>query len=123
MEVRGPVTGRVRLERIEDVKEPTLTGFVHHNVGELWLDKHDELVQTRVETDAWQGYNGLTRKGYSHRVINLNAAPSPVGAGKAIGVHGGDLVLWMSPPRRSRHRTLAGLLRAPGIALGCAGGR
>lgn len=81
VEVRGPVTGRVRLERIENASEATLTDFVYRNVAPDWLINEfgfvPSLEPTLVETDAWQGYSGLRRNGYAHRIVNLNASREP----------------------------------------------
>lgn len=52
--------GRIHTEVIPDAKKATLQPVI------------EETVQpgTTVNTDEWQGYNGLERAGYSHRVIN-----------------------------------------------------
>jgi transposase-like protein len=57
VEVRGRVSGRVRLQMVPDASGPSLTGFVTTNVE----------PGATVITDGWQGYAPLSRLGYRHR--------------------------------------------------------
>jgi transposase-like protein len=59
--------GRIRLARIGDVSEPSLTGFVSETV----------TPGSVVYTDAWQGYSGLTDAGYLHQATSIAASGEP----------------------------------------------
>lgn len=58
VEIKGKAAGRVRLMVIPDVTQNTLTSFVQSAVVE----------GSTVITDAWLGYNKLSRNGYQHMV-------------------------------------------------------
>jgi transposase-like protein len=57
-EERGKGIGRIRLRRIPDASASSLEAFL------------SEAVEpgSVVHTDGWEGYSGLTTKGYRHRV-------------------------------------------------------
>lgn len=59
--------GRIRLARIAEVSELTLTGFVRITV----------TPGSVVYTDAWQGYRGLTDAGYLHHATSISASGDP----------------------------------------------
>ena len=59
--------GRVRLQRIPDVSGWSLVGFVRDVVR----------PGSVVRTDAWKGYDGLSKAGYERQVINLAASGTP----------------------------------------------
>jgi transposase-like protein len=61
------VCGRVRLARIPDCSQATLTGFV----GEV------VLPGSIVYTDHWAGYNGLSTSGFTHIPTSINASGDP----------------------------------------------
>lgn len=63
----GGRSGRLRLARIRDVSEPTLTAFVADAV----------LPGSVIYTDGWQGYRGLGEAGYIHQPISLAASGDP----------------------------------------------
>ncbi len=50
--------GRIRLGRMEDASGNSLTRFVQDNVE----------IGSTVRTDGWNGYNGLSEKGYEHTI-------------------------------------------------------
>lgn len=56
--------GRCRMAPLVDGSAASLHGFVTNNVD----------VGSRVITDAWQGYSGLTRRGYIHDRRSQRAA-------------------------------------------------
>ncbi len=62
--------GRVRLARIGDVSEPTLTAFVRQAAA----------PGSVVYTDAWHGYLGLDDAGYLHQPTNVAASGDPAHA-------------------------------------------
>jgi transposase-like protein len=53
---RRVYAGRLRLQVVSDRRAPTCEGFVRDEV----------LPGSRVRTDGWQGYAGLTPMGYEH---------------------------------------------------------
>ena len=57
-EERGKGIGRIRLRRIPDASRSSLEAFIAEAVDPGSL----------VHTDGWEGYAGLTTKGYRHRV-------------------------------------------------------
>jgi transposase-like protein len=59
--------GRVRLRRVPDVSASSLVGFVR------------DVVRTGsvVRTDAWKGYDGLSKAGYERQATNVAASGSP----------------------------------------------
>jgi transposase-like protein len=62
---RGP--GRVRMTRVPDIQQATLTDFV--------LDRVER--QSELRTDAYSGYAELSRHRYRHVVTNLSEAGDP----------------------------------------------
>jgi transposase-like protein len=60
VEDKGVGIGRVRLQRVQDASADSLNRFIQENI---------ELGST-IRTDAWPGYNQLTRLGYKHVVMN-----------------------------------------------------
>lgn len=56
VENRGKRMGRIRLEVIDDAGGGTLNNFMERRVS----------VGSMVHTDGWNGYKGLTAKGYVH---------------------------------------------------------
>jgi transposase-like protein len=58
VELEGAKVGRVRLRHVPDGSGSSLVGFVADCVE----------PGTRVHTDGWQGYAGLPKAGYPHRV-------------------------------------------------------
>ena len=59
--------GRIRLRRVEDVSSASLVRFIEYAVE----------PGSEVRTDAWKGYNGLSRRNYRHQAINLSASGDP----------------------------------------------
>lgn len=59
--------GRVRMQRVSDVSGPTLTSFICDVV-----EKGSE-----VQTDGWQGYNGISGCGYTHKRKVLTDSGDP----------------------------------------------
>ena len=53
------VGGRIRMRKISSASRDNLFKFIEDNV-----EKGSTIV-----TDGWQGYNGIEKKGYSHRII------------------------------------------------------
>jgi len=60
VEINDNKTGRVRFKVIDDASAESLHGFV-----EEVTEKGSAIV-----TDGWGGYNGLSKKGYTHEVTN-----------------------------------------------------
>ena len=59
VEVRGPGSGRLRLEVLPDASQRTLTPWVRRLVTPGAI----------VHTDGWKGYDGLTDAGFRHRPL------------------------------------------------------
>ena len=59
--------GRVRLNRVDDVSGASLIPFVCTAVE----------AGSEVHTDGWNGYNGLSGKGYSHHRTNASQSGDP----------------------------------------------
>jgi len=59
--------GRIRMRPVPDVKAKGLEPFVR------------EVVEpgSRILTDGWSGYSGLSSLGFEHVVINQSASPDP----------------------------------------------
>lgn len=57
----GRGIGRIRMRRIPDASAESLGGFIEASVGPGSL----------VHTDGWDGYAGLSKKGYGHEVTRL----------------------------------------------------
>lgn len=62
---RRVYAGRLRLQMVDDRKAATCEGFVRDHVA----------PGATVRTDGWQGYDGLTRQGWRHDGLALNADP------------------------------------------------
>jgi transposase-like protein len=58
-EVRGPGTGRIRLQVLDDASAKSLRAFLGATVASGAI----------VHTDGWHGYQGLSAAGYDHRPI------------------------------------------------------
>jgi len=63
VEHTGNKLGRLRLLRIPDVSGQTLVPAVRATVASGSI----------VETDGWQGYNGVAAQGYTHHVVRVEA--------------------------------------------------
>jgi transposase-like protein len=63
-EERGKGIGRIRLRRIDDASGHALETFITEGVEPGSL----------VHTDGWEGYSGLTGKGYQHRVTVIETS-------------------------------------------------
>lgn len=59
--------GRVRLARVNDVSGASLIPFVCAAAE----------AGSEIRTDAWNGYNGLAEKGYSHQRVNVSQSGDP----------------------------------------------
>ena len=59
--------GRVRLRRVADVSSASLIPFVEYAVE----------PGSAVRSDAWNGYNGLSKRNYHHQALNLSATGDP----------------------------------------------
>jgi transposase-like protein len=64
-EADGPGIGRIRLRAVPDGSAASLHGFI------------EECIEpgSTVHTDAWQGYAGLQKKGYSHEISAIRGRP------------------------------------------------
>lgn len=62
---RRTYAGRLRLQVVPNRKAPQCEGFVLDNVEK----------GTLVRTDGWQGYDGITARGYAHHGLTLGASP------------------------------------------------
>ena len=60
-EENGKGIGRIRMCRIKDASAASLHPFVVHNIEPGSL----------IHTDGWEGYSGLDKQGYSHKVTVL----------------------------------------------------
>lgn len=63
----GPRIGRIRLGALADASGANLVPFVEQCV-------HPGAT---VRTDAWEGYEGLSGKGFCHRVVNIKRSGKP----------------------------------------------
>jgi transposase-like protein len=61
----GAGTGRIRLRVLPDASAGSLHGFIRDSVE----------PGSTVHTDAWQGYVGLSKKGYDHEVSPIRRRP------------------------------------------------
>ena len=78
VELRPKSLGRVRLEVVPDDTAPTLLGFVRRNIA----------PGSTVVTDAFQGYAGLAKLGYTHQPVSQAALKQAGQVGNAVpGVH------------------------------------
>jgi transposase-like protein len=64
-EADGPGIGRIRLRVIPNGSAASLHGFIAEHI----------VPGSTVHTDAWQGYAGLAKKGYSHEVSAIRRRP------------------------------------------------
>jgi hypothetical protein len=68
VEARPGGPGRIRMSRIPDTSQATLTPFVEENVA----------PGSEVQTDAWSGYNELDRlRAYDHTITNISQSSEP----------------------------------------------
>ena len=67
VELKQGGIGRIRLRRVEDVSAESLVGFVSDVV----------TPGSRVYTDGWSAYAGISEKGYNHQVTVVSASPDP----------------------------------------------
>ena len=58
VEVKGGRTGRARLVKIPDASSESLHLFIENNIEKA----------SKIITDGWKGYNGLSRLGYLHEI-------------------------------------------------------
>lgn len=61
-EENGKSVGRIRLATIPDASGPSLLGFVAESIEPGSL----------IHTDGWEGYGGLTSKGFRHEPTNIS---------------------------------------------------
>jgi transposase-like protein len=67
-EARGRrAIGRIRLARVPDVSGSRLLSFLEASLE----------PGTLVHTDGWNGYSGVSGRGFRHKVTNLNARGEP----------------------------------------------
>ncbi len=59
----GKKIGRIRLQRIPDASGNSLEGAIKKNIE----------PGSVLQTDGWQGYNGIKRLGYAHEIIREGA--------------------------------------------------
>lgn len=59
----GRKIGRIRLQRIPDASGDSLEGAIKDNIE----------LSSILQTDGWQGYNGIKRLGYAHEIIRQEA--------------------------------------------------
>src|SRR3990170_6926343 len=64
VEDKGVGVGRIRLKQVPDASADSLSPFIQENI---------ESGST-IHTDAWRGYNQLTRLGYKHNVTNQRSS-------------------------------------------------
>ncbi len=62
VEEKGVGMGRIRMRRVRDASAASLVPFVEESVE----------PGSTVHTDAWLGYEPLTKKGYQHRIVFLS---------------------------------------------------
>ena len=67
VELKQGDIGRIRLRRVDDVSAESLVGFVSDVV----------TPGSRVHTDGWSAYAGISEKGYKHQVTVVSASPDP----------------------------------------------
>jgi transposase-like protein len=65
VELDGKKVGRIRLRPIPDASGTSLVGFITDCVEK----------GTKVHTDDWNGYNGVQKAGYVHRVTPIHGDP------------------------------------------------
>lgn len=64
---RGESAGRVRMSRLQRATKATIFEFVSDAIED----------GSRLRTDGWTAYNGLTDLGYGHEPINISATGDP----------------------------------------------
>jgi len=64
VEVKGSVSGRVRMSVIPDASATSLHDFILKNVK----------IGSEVRSDGWNGYKGIETLGYKHIVTNISAS-------------------------------------------------
>lgn len=67
VEVRGRASGRIRLRMLSDVSAESLVQFVQMAVE----------PGSMIYTDGWNGYEGLKKAGYKHRIRLMKSAKEP----------------------------------------------
>jgi transposase-like protein len=65
VELDGKKVGRVRLRQVPDASGNSLVGFLSECVAQ----------GTKVHTDDWNGYNGVSAAGFTHRVTPTHSDP------------------------------------------------
>ena len=70
----GAKLGRIRLQRIPDASRTSLKAAIQSNIEPGSI----------IQTDGWQGYNGIEKLGYRHEIIR---AESDVGGNLLPKVH------------------------------------
>jgi transposase-like protein/predicted RNA-binding Zn-ribbon protein involved in translation (DUF1610 family) len=73
----GKGTGRIRMARVADASGPSLEGFVQSAV----------VPGSRIHTDGWDGYAGLTALGYVHAATVLSGLDASAPAKRLPRVH------------------------------------
>ena len=73
----GKGIGRIRMSRVADASAPSLHGFVQSAV----------VAGSRVHTDGWDGYAGLSALGYTHEVSVLRGQGQSASAELLPRVH------------------------------------
>jgi len=73
----GRGTGRIRMSRVADASAPSLQGFIRSVV----------VPGSRIHTDGWDGYAGLSVLGYTHAVTVLRGLDSSAPAKLLPRVH------------------------------------
>jgi transposase-like protein len=73
----GKGTGRIWMSRVADASAPSLEGFVQAAV----------VPGSRIHTDGWDGYAGLSVLGYAHEVTVLRGRNSSAPAKLLPRVH------------------------------------
>jgi transposase-like protein len=66
-QVDGGGIGRIRLGAVPDASGIPLLGFIEQAIA----------PGSVVRTDGWEGYRGVTAKGYVHEVVNIAQSGSP----------------------------------------------
>lgn len=64
VEDKGVGVGRIRLKQVPDASADSLSPFIQENIE----------PGSTIHTDAWCGYNQLTRLGYKHNVTNQRSS-------------------------------------------------
>ena len=64
VEDKGVGIGRIRLKQMSGASADSLNPFIQENIGSGGT----------IHTDAWRGYNQLTRLGYKHNFMNQRSS-------------------------------------------------